>query len=81
MRDLFEAIKPNDPMTAARRGARPALPRRFYEHARAATTADGITVCLDDKPIHTPARRLLAPRRQPCDPKLITCWIPVGRFV
>jgi chaperone required for assembly of F1-ATPase len=60
MRDLFEAIKPNDPMTAARRGARPALPRRFYEHARAATTADGITVCLDDKPIHTPARRLLA---------------------
>jgi chaperone required for assembly of F1-ATPase len=60
MRDIFENIEPSDPMTSARRGARPALRRRFYEHARAATTAGGILVCLDDKPIHTPARRLLA---------------------
>jgi len=47
-------------MTAARRGARPALRRRFYEHAKIASNANGHLVCLDDKPVHTPARRLLA---------------------
>jgi chaperone required for assembly of F1-ATPase len=60
MRDLFETIRAEDPMTAARRGARPALRRRFYEHASIASSADGYGVCLDDKPVHTPARRRLA---------------------
>jgi len=60
MRELFEILEPEDPMTAARRGARPVLRRRFYEHARAISSAERHQVCLDDKPIHTPARRLLA---------------------
>ena len=62
MRDLFEIDPAVDPMTAARRGARPALRRRFYEHASISSAADRHAVCLDGKPIHTPARRpLVAP--------------------
>ena len=60
MRELFEILEPEDPIVAARRGARPVLRRRFYEHARAISSAERHQVCLDDKPIHTPARRLLA---------------------
>jgi len=60
MRDLFETIKAEDPMTAARRGARPALRRRFYEHAKITSRSEAYGICLDDKPIHTPARRILA---------------------
>jgi chaperone required for assembly of F1-ATPase len=60
MRDLFEIDPAVDPMTAARRGARPALRRRFYEHASIVSAADRHAVCLDGKPIHTPARRPLA---------------------
>ncbi len=60
MRDLFEIIEPTNPVEAARRGARPILPRRFYAKATAATTAEGHLVQLDDKPVHTPRRRLLA---------------------
>ena len=60
MRDLFEAIEPTDPEAAARRGGRPALRRRFYAKATTISGPAGEVVCLDDKPIHTPARRALA---------------------
>ena len=39
---------------------RTVLPRRFYETAATAAVADGYAVRLDDKPIRTPARRMLA---------------------
>lgn len=48
------------PIEAARRVARPVLPRRFYAHANAAKEADGYAVRLDDKAVRTPARRILA---------------------
>ncbi len=60
MRDIFETMKPGDPTAAARRNARPARRRRFYEHASAATGPEGHAVTLDDKPVRTPARRPLA---------------------
>jgi len=47
-------------MEAARRGARPVLRRRFYENATVSETPTGRAVQLDGKPVHTPARRLLA---------------------
>ncbi len=48
-------------MAAARRGARPALRRRFYGTAAvAAAAAAGYAVRLDNKPVRTPARRILA---------------------
>jgi chaperone required for assembly of F1-ATPase len=49
-----------DPMAAARRGARPALRRRFYQNVATAAVDHGFAVRLDDKPVLTPARRVLA---------------------
>jgi chaperone required for assembly of F1-ATPase len=60
VRDFFEPIEHEDPRTAARRGGRPVLRRRFYRNAAIASTPDGYGVVLDGKPIHTPARRVLA---------------------
>jgi chaperone required for assembly of F1-ATPase len=57
MRELFDNIPPENPVEAARRGARPALRRRFYETA---TAAEDFTVRLDDKLLRTPAGRVLA---------------------
>jgi chaperone required for assembly of F1-ATPase len=60
MRELFESIPPSDPIEAARRGARPASRRRFYEKASIVGSPQGHAVRLDDKPVNTPARRVLA---------------------
>ncbi len=59
MRELFEIADAENPMAAARRGARPTLRRRFYENAAAAETPVGHVVQLDGRPVHTPARRVL----------------------
>jgi chaperone required for assembly of F1-ATPase len=60
MREVFENAPPDDPREATRRSMRTVLPRRFYETAATAAVADGYAVRLDDKPICTPARRMLA---------------------
>jgi chaperone required for assembly of F1-ATPase len=65
MRDLFETFPIDDPVTAARRGARPVLRPRFYRGAAAASAPQkddrsDYAVQLDGKPIRTPGRRLLA---------------------
>jgi chaperone required for assembly of F1-ATPase len=60
MRELFENSPPDDPIAAARRSTRTVLPRRFYATATTAAVADGYAVRLDDKPVRTPARRVLA---------------------
>jgi chaperone required for assembly of F1-ATPase len=60
MRELFEAMPPENPIEAVQRGARPALRHRFYETATAVPIGGGHAVRLDDKPVRTPARRVLA---------------------
>lgn len=60
MREMFEKLPPSDPVQAARRGGRPALRRRFFERATTAAVDHGFAVRLDDKPVLTPARRVLA---------------------
>jgi chaperone required for assembly of F1-ATPase len=60
MRDFFEKAAPDNPMEAARRGARPILRKRFYERASTAPEGPLYAVRLDDKPVRTPAGRLLA---------------------
>jgi chaperone required for assembly of F1-ATPase len=74
MRELFESVEPEDPMSAARRGARPALRRRFYEHADVVSGPDGHVVHLDDKPVRTPARRLVAAPTPPLAQALAAEW-------
>ena len=60
MRDLFENTPPGDPIEATRRSLRTALPHRFYATATTAAAVGGYAVRLDDKPVRTPARRVLA---------------------
>jgi chaperone required for assembly of F1-ATPase len=60
MRDLFETSTGNDPIAAARRGARPALRRRFYDRAAVEDAGAEYRITLDGKPVRTPARRPLA---------------------
>jgi chaperone required for assembly of F1-ATPase len=60
MRELFETTPFDDPIEATRRSMRITPQRRFYEKATTAAVADGHAVRLDDKPIRTPARRVLA---------------------
>jgi chaperone required for assembly of F1-ATPase len=60
MRDLFETVPPENAVEAARRGAGPILRRRFYDKAATAAVAEGHALRLDDKPVRTPAGRLLA---------------------
>jgi chaperone required for assembly of F1-ATPase len=60
MREFLENAAPDDPMDAARRAARPILRKRFYERASTAPEGKLYAVRLDDKPVRTPAGRLLA---------------------
>ena len=68
MRDLFEEMSstaPLDPTEAARRGMRPRLRRRFYQHAGVADEGAGFGITLDGRPVRTPARRaLVVPSRE-----------------
>jgi len=60
MRDLFSATHTGNPMAAARRDVAPARPRRFYRAVTTAAVAEGHAVRLDDRPVRTPARRVVA---------------------
>jgi chaperone required for assembly of F1-ATPase len=60
MRDPFDNAAAGNPLEAARRGARPALRKRFYDRATTARDGEVHAVRLDDKPVRTPAGRLLA---------------------
>lgn len=64
MRDIFAEIfenQPLDPTEAARRGARPALRKRFYREAHVGEAESaGFPLLLDGKPVKTPAKRALA---------------------
>jgi chaperone required for assembly of F1-ATPase len=60
MRDLFETFVSDDPIAAARRGAWPALRRRFYDKAAFEDADAEYRITLDGKPVRTPARRALA---------------------
>jgi chaperone required for assembly of F1-ATPase len=73
MRELFENSAEN-PMEAARRGARPVLRRRFYGNATVSDTPNGCAVQLDGKPVHTPARRVFATPTLPLAQALASEW-------
>jgi chaperone required for assembly of F1-ATPase len=64
----------DNPIDAARRGTRAALRSRFYEKAGTAAGAGGHVVQLDGKPVHTPARRLLAAPTPPLAQAMAAEW-------
>jgi len=60
MRDTFKKSSPEHAVEAVRRATRPVLRRRFYSQAGTAPSGEGFAVRLDDKPVRTPAGRILA---------------------
>lgn len=77
MRELFEAIfpeEPLDPIEAARRAMRPQLRRRFYARAEVEEVEDEFRVVLDGRPVKTPARRMLATPRRALAERLAAEW-------
>lgn len=74
MRDLFDIPSLDDPIAAVRRGTRATLPRRFYTNATTVPVAGGHAVLLDDKPVHTPARRALAAPTLPLAAAIAAEW-------
>ena len=63
-----------DPMEAARRAVRPALRRRFYEHAQVKASGDEFCVALDGRVVKTPGGRPLATPRRALAEALVAEW-------
>lgn len=63
-----------DPVRAARQGAKPALPKRFYKEAGIAEAEDGFRLVLDGRPAHSPARRRIAVRERALAEALAEEW-------
>lgn len=62
MRDQLARFPAEDPIAAARRGARPVVRRRFYKAVATQQADGGYCILLDGKPVRTPTRRaLIAP--------------------
>jgi chaperone required for assembly of F1-ATPase len=74
MPDVFANSSSEDPVSAARRGGRAAMGRRFYTKVAAAIAADGYRVLLDDRAVRTPARRLLAAPTLPLAQAIAAEW-------
>jgi chaperone required for assembly of F1-ATPase len=74
MSHRFDAPQQDDPVEAVRRGTRVPLRRRFYRNVGVAADADRYAVRLDDKPLHTPARRLLAAPTRPLAEAIAAEW-------
>jgi chaperone required for assembly of F1-ATPase len=86
MRDIFEDIfqnQPLDPMEAARSNMRPNLRARFYQRAVVGSPGEGggFPVLLDDKPVRTPARKILAAPVQLLAEAIAAEWMTQERAV
>jgi len=61
---MSEDYAPGDPMRAAQKNMRPAVPKRFYTTADFAPAAQGFALRLDGRGAHTPAKNpLVVPTR------------------
>ncbi len=73
--------EPHNPMEAARRNARPPLPRRFYKEVGVSREGEAFAVLLDGKPVRTPARHLLAVPTSALAERLAEEWRAQGDVV
>ena len=70
-----------DPIVAARRAARAPLQRRFFQTVSVASDAEGFRICLDGKPVRTPARRTLAAPTRKLAETLAKEWHAQQQFI
>ena len=84
MRELFDDIflpEPADPIEAARRAARPQLPRRFYRSAGVGEAEGEFRILLDGRPVKTPARNFLAAPTRALAEAIVGEWEQQGEHV
>jgi chaperone required for assembly of F1-ATPase len=74
MNDQSDTAAQDTPIEAVRRGTRPVLRSRFYGKATTVAVAEGHAVRLDDKPVRTPARRVLAAPSLPLAEAIAAEW-------
>jgi len=74
MPDRSDDTPADSPIEAARRGTHPPLRQRFYGKVTTAGVDEGYAVRLDDKPVRTPARRILAAPTLPLAEALAAEW-------
>jgi len=70
-----------DPVEAARRSVRPSLHRRFYRTVSIAPDAKAFFICLDDKPVRTPAGGTLAAPTPELATELAKEWQAQQEFI
>jgi chaperone required for assembly of F1-ATPase len=70
-----------DPVQAARRGVRAPLRWRFYRTVSVAPGAQGFCICLDGKPVRTPARGTLAAPTPELAAELAKEWQTQQEFI
>ena len=70
-----------DPVVAAQRAVRTPLRRRFYRTVSVAPDAGGFRICLDSKPVRTPARRTLAAPTAELAEELAKEWRAQREFI
>jgi chaperone required for assembly of F1-ATPase len=84
MRELFDEVAgkaPLDPEELVRRTSRVQLPKRFYKHAGIAETADGFAVHLDNRPVKTPSRNVLAAPHRDLADRIAAEWQAQGELI
>jgi chaperone required for assembly of F1-ATPase len=78
--DIFEG-EPANPMESARRAMRAPQRRRFYREVDVVEQEGGFAVRLDQRPVRTPARRLLAAPARPLAEAIAAEWDAVGETI
>lgn len=78
---VFIQPEERNPLRVAAQGARPELPKRFYEAAAIAETKDGFAVQLDGRDVRTPGRRPLATPSRALAEALAQEWSKQGERI
>lgn len=74
-------VPPANPMTAAQKGMRPDLPRRFYSRAEVFPHPQGWAVRLDGRPVRTPGRAEMVVPAAPIAEALAAEWQTQGERI
>ncbi len=81
IRDLLGNMAAGNPMEAARRGARPALIKRFYKQVSADEREGAFAILLDGKAAKTPAKNPLALPSRALAEAVATEWAKQGEHI
>lgn len=81
IRELLGDLAAGNPMEAARRGARPALVKRFYKAVSVGERDGAFAILLDGKPAKTPAKNALALPSRALAEAVVAEWAGQGEHI